>query len=143
MRKLTIRRENGRKSRNTCYNLWQMLQNRLDHCTCSIVTIATVSVTNATERTHDSLVRLLVVRQQESALSDHDFAQQLGIARPLWSLTRAGKREVGLTLVRGVLRVYPDLTDDVIAFLKSDGTRSPVTQSALPVPERKPFGSLH
>lgn len=56
--------------------------------------------------------------------SDYSFAKVLGISRPLWQLTRTGKLQIGLTLLKAIAHTYPDMHPDIIEFLKdSTGER--------------------
>ena len=67
------------------------------------------------------LIELLQARQRELGLSDGAFARRLGVSRSLWIAVQSGQRAVGLRLLRGVVRAFPDLDDDVLAFLRERG----------------------
>jgi hypothetical protein len=60
---------------------------------------------------------LLKLIAKQGKQSDYKFADYLQITRPLWQLTRTGKALIGLTLLRAVVRVYPELRMDVLYFL--------------------------
>ena len=66
------------------------------------------------------LVEMLAARQQELKQPDGAFSRKLGICRTMWVATRSGKRQVGLALLRGVARAFPDLDGEVLAFLRGD-----------------------
>lgn len=57
---------------------------------------------------------------QQGKQSDYRFAARLGITRPLWQATRTGKLPIGLTLLRAIIRTYPELTTDVLDFLRGE-----------------------
>ncbi len=65
------------------------------------------------------LVSQLADRQDELGLNDTDFAQQLEISRPLWWMTRSGDRRINVMLLSGVAKAFPDLDDNVLAFLRA------------------------
>jgi len=70
----------------------------------------------------NQLLEKLIQKQNDLRLNDAQFARKLGIvSRQLWQFTKTGKREVGFTLLRAVLRTYPDLTSDVIEYLRDGG----------------------
>ena len=64
------------------------------------------------------LLDKLIAKQGEQ--SDYKFADYLQITRPLWQLTRTGKRPIGLTLLRAVVKVCPELRRDVLNFLRGE-----------------------
>jgi len=70
------------------------------------------------------LAETLEQRQQELGLSDGQFAQRLGISRPLWVATRTGQRAVALQLLRGVARAFPDLDAEILRFLREGKERA-------------------
>lgn len=84
----------------------------------NVTTMATPHTTPVTI----PLVQKLVGRQNAGNCSDYEFARKLGVHRLVWYATRIGQRGIGPTLIGAVLRTYPDLTDDVLAFLR-DGSR--------------------
>lgn len=62
------------------------------------------------------LGKLIKVQAQEG-MSDRQFAGKLGISTQLWQATRTGKRPIGLTLIKAVIRAYPSLRFDVFESL--------------------------
>lgn len=66
-----------------------------------------------------TIVKNLQTRQAELKLIDARFAELLGISRPLWWMTRNGQREVNISLLRGVARAFPEMHDQIVAFLQS------------------------
>lgn len=60
------------------------------------------------------IIDRLAREQAEREATDAEFAALLGISRPLWSQTRDGKLPVGLSLLSGALRAFPDIQDDVL-----------------------------
>jgi transcriptional regulator with XRE-family HTH domain len=63
------------------------------------------------------LIEELEAKRKELGLSDAAFARRLGVSRPLWVAVREGKRSVGMTLLRGAAREFPDLDGAVLAHL--------------------------
>jgi len=49
---------------------------------------------------------------------DGVFAARLCISRPLWSMTKHGKANVSLSLLKGVIKAYPDMCSEVVKFLR-------------------------
>jgi transcriptional regulator with XRE-family HTH domain len=64
------------------------------------------------------LIDLLEAKRKELGLSDAAFARRLGVSRPLWSATRSGTRAVNITLLRGVVRAFPEMDGDVLNYLR-------------------------
>lgn len=64
------------------------------------------------------LIEAVEERRHALGWTDEALARALGVSRPLWSQIRSGKRQVTLNVVRGVLRTFPDLETQVLAFLK-------------------------
>jgi len=70
-----------------------------------------VNVSNSTLRDK------IVARQGEQ--TDTAFAHLLGISRPEWHNVRTGKRkELSSLLLNGVMTAFPDLTVDILDYLK-------------------------
>ncbi len=69
----------------------------------------------------------LIEKQRELKLSDQRFADRLGISRQLWTKTRKGETTLGMSVLRGVLREFPSLTDDVLHAVESYDPNDKVT----------------
>lgn len=67
-----------------------------------------------------SLIERLKELQAKEGSSDYKFADKLEISPQLWQMTRTGKREIGLVILRATLRAYPELSRDVLFFLRGD-----------------------
>ena len=78
-------------------------------------------VTKATNEKSTSLLSKLIELQQFESMTDYQFSNILGIKRAHWTMIRNGTRPIGLVLLRGVLRTYPELTPDVIEYLGDGG----------------------
>lgn len=63
----------------------------------------------------------LVARQREMGLTDGEFACELGVQRVLWQKTRSRQCAVGLKVLAGAVRRFPDLGESVLEFLKEIG----------------------
>lgn len=70
-----------------------------------------------------TLLEKLIAKQRDLNLSDAEFADKLGISRALWTNTRGGL-PIGMKVLRGVVREFPTLTDDVIFTVASYSTKS-------------------
>jgi transcriptional regulator with XRE-family HTH domain len=66
------------------------------------------------------IVTELKKRKGNLGISDTAFARLLGISRSAWSLIQSGKRPVGLALLRGIARSFPDMDGMVLDFLRSE-----------------------
>jgi hypothetical protein len=70
-----------------------------------------------------SLLEKLLKIQTELGLSDHKFAQLLGINNVLWTLTRQEKRPIRYEVLKAVMRTFPknaDLRAAVLAHLQGE-----------------------
>ena len=65
----------------------------------------------------DTIIKKIIEKQKELALSDASFSRELGISRPLWALLKSGKREPGMKFIKAVMRMFPELTVDVLQYL--------------------------
>lgn len=65
-----------------------------------------------------TLVELLCEQQEAVGASDRTFGPYLGVTQAMWSRTKAGERTIGLKLIRGALRVYPQLEGAVLDYLR-------------------------
>jgi len=73
----------------------------------------------------NSLIEKLKEKQTKERLSDYGFADKLSVSHQLWQMTRTGKREIGLAVLQGTIRAYPELDRDVLIFLGGDVDMSP------------------
>lgn len=64
------------------------------------------------------LIEVVEERKQALGWTDEQLARVLGISRSLWSQVRSGRRRLTLDVVCGILRAFPDLEEQVLAFLK-------------------------
>lgn len=67
-----------------------------------------------------SLIEKLKEIQAKEGLNDYKFADNLGISPQLWQMTRTGKRDIGLVILRAATKAYPELYRDVLFFLGDD-----------------------
>jgi len=77
----------------------------------------TIMVTEHTTSPAQQLREKLAQIQKAADLSDYKFADKLGVDRIVWYTTRTGKRPIGLTLLKAIARVFPELHADVLSFL--------------------------
>jgi len=66
----------------------------------------------------EMLCSILEDRQERLGWDDPQFAHGLGISPSLWGKIRREERAVGLSLLRGIAKAYPDLNDKVLSFLQ-------------------------
>lgn len=71
------------------------------------------------------LLEALVSKQRARKLTDQQFADELGIPRSTWQLTRSGEKPLGPRVLRAVLHTYPELRREVLACMKGAATPSP------------------
>lgn len=64
------------------------------------------------------LIEVVEERKQALGWTDEQLARALGISRSLWSQVRSGRRRVTLDVVRGILRAFPDMENQVLGFLR-------------------------
>jgi len=96
-------------------------------------------MTNSVTINNSTLLSKIIQKQNAEGLNDYAFADKLIIERSTWTHIRLGRRKIGLTLLRAILRTYPELTDDVIAFMHdgdySQSNKPPkLTISSQPAP---------
>jgi hypothetical protein len=68
--------------------------------------------------TEQQLIETLKGKQRVEGLNESDFAKKLGIDRRLWGLTKNGQANIGMSLLKAVMRVYPELSSEVLALLR-------------------------
>jgi len=64
-----------------------------------------------------SLVRMLRGLQRDEDLTVEDMALRLGVSRSMLVMVYCGQRNPGRKFLRGILRAYPHLRDEVCLFL--------------------------
>ena len=60
------------------------------------------------------------LNERQGKLSNYKFAERIGITPSLWQMIKNGKREVGITLLRAILKAYPELVFDSYPEYKLD-----------------------
>jgi len=68
----------------------------------------------------NNLIERLKKYQSQLGLSNYKFAERLGISAELWRMMKLGKRAVSLSLLRGIMKAYPEMEEDVLIFLRGD-----------------------
>lgn len=66
------------------------------------------------------LIESLIEKQQAEHLSNTEFARRLGVSRALWDLVRTGKRGFGERMLSGIVHAYPELTPELLLFLRGE-----------------------
>lgn len=75
------------------------------------------------------LIKKLIEQQDLRGLNDGDFASILGISRANWILTKSGDMQAGISLFKGVLKVFPGLKDEVLTAIGEYERRRVTAQS--------------
>jgi transcriptional regulator with XRE-family HTH domain len=68
-----------------------------------------------------SLVGRLDAIQTAHKWSDVEMAGQLGITRVMWQQVHHGDRRLGAKTLRAIVRTFPELGPEVLAYLAEDG----------------------
>jgi transcriptional regulator with XRE-family HTH domain len=79
-----------------------------------------MSNVRARKRSIRRLVRVLRGLQRNEQLTLEDMAQHLGISTSMLSMVYKGYRNPGAKFLRGVVRAYPHLRNEVHLFLLRD-----------------------
>jgi len=66
------------------------------------------------------LVRVLRGLQRDEGLTVEDMALRLGVSTSMVAMVHCGSRNPGQKFLRGVLRAYPQLREEVYSFLLRD-----------------------
>ena len=69
-----------------------------------------------------TLITSLAKHQKKLGLNNTEFARLLGISRQLWEMIKRGKRNIGVSLLRGVAQAFPELDGQILDFLRSRST---------------------
>ncbi len=77
-------------------------------------------VDHARRRSIRRLVRMLRGLQRNEHLSNKGMAMRLGVSPSTLSMVYQGRRNPGPKFLRGVLKAYPRLRDEVHSFLLLD-----------------------
>lgn len=64
-----------------------------------------------------NLLSVLINLQHDLKLSNTAFAAKLGINRQLWQMTKSGIRPIHLTILKAIVRNFPQLIPDVIVHM--------------------------
>lgn len=65
-----------------------------------------------------ALIKILMNEQRETKESDSVFGARIGMKRRTWQAIRVGRRRLTMRHLGLILQHYPQLTDEVIAYLK-------------------------
>jgi len=66
------------------------------------------------------LLEKLVEKQSQSKLGDEAFAGKLGISRSYWINIKAGRMNIGISLLSGAVKAFPELQPEVLIFLSQN-----------------------
>ena len=79
-----------------------------------IIVIMTIVIIENSSKLLQHLVQL----QKNMEASDVKFAKMLGITQAMWTFTKQGRRKIGLSILMGITKKFPELQPEVIDFLK-------------------------
>lgn len=65
-------------------------------------------------------IKKLAEIQNKEGLSDGKMAKRLGCSRQLWQMTRSGETPLGMTVLKCILRRFPELVQTTLIFLSGD-----------------------
>jgi len=85
---------------------------------------------NRTDATKD-IIRALQEKKEQLELSNAALARRMGISRSAWTMISRGDRNIGIALLAGIARTFPDLNDLILVYLRS--VPPVVTHSSVPV----------
>lgn len=66
----------------------------------------------------DGLIAKAAALQVARGLTDREMAQRMGIDRSMWTFLRNGRAQPGRKTLQGLLAGFPELTTDVLLFLR-------------------------
>lgn len=67
----------------------------------------------------NNIVQSLVAMQTQNNITESAISKRLGISRVGWYFLKTGRREPSLKFLKSVMREFPELTTDVLIYLKS------------------------
>lgn len=67
------------------------------------------------------LIERLTLIQTAANMNDEQMGARLRISPTLWIYVKQGKREMGVKPLRGVLRAFPELKQEVLDYLTDEG----------------------
>lgn len=67
----------------------------------------------------EQLVKALSKKQEMLGLTHEQFADLLGVNRSTWDWVRKGVNNPGLRMLAGISKNFPDLQEEMVAFLKT------------------------
>ena len=65
------------------------------------------------------LLDQLIERQKSLGMIDSDFAELLGVSRPMWQKTRTGVQRIGTSMLRATAARFPELQGAILIYLQS------------------------
>lgn len=69
------------------------------------------------------ILEILIEKQAALKLVDWDFAQEIGISQPLWSLVKREKARITPDTLQKVLRRWPELAPYVLLEMMGEGEK--------------------
>jgi len=68
-------------------------------------------------KTNSALLDKLLQIQKAKDIPDVRFSKLLRISQPMWTQIKAGNRKIGIAALVGIVTNFPELKNDVLAFL--------------------------
>jgi len=57
------------------------------------------------------------LQDRQGDMTDSQFARKLGVSVQLWSMTHLGKRPICMTILKAIVKTYPELQQEVFNYL--------------------------
>lgn len=64
-----------------------------------------------------NLVERLGAIQAAHKWTDPQFSERMGVTRVLWQQVKKGDRKFGAKTLRAILKAFPELGDEILAYL--------------------------
>ena len=73
-------------------------------------------------------------------MDDLSLAERMGVSRSNWTMIAAGQRNIGVSLLAGIARTFPEMDDLILAYLRSippgvGNSETHTEHEAAPTPE--------
>lgn len=74
---------------------------------------------NVTLESAAALVEKIKTAQSAAGMNESRFALAMGISRANWFLIKKGDRGLSSDFLKAVMRVFPELEADILAYMKA------------------------
>ncbi len=66
-----------------------------------------------------AIIQALQEKRDQLKLDDLSLAERMGVSRSNWTMIAAGQRNIGVSLLAGIARTFPEMDDLILAYLRS------------------------